>query len=214
MFFQSWRTAFQPFGTASFGGLVLALLAAYLLYLLAVRWATSKRESADAAAPGCLVSLLGVLFQGVTVGCFVALATPLLSGAATGIAWEGAMPYLFAGIRAGVFAALVVTGLSLIPYLGKFLGGNPGVEFFLIAATVFRVCAPARGRFPDFWESLGYLAAAWLLCKLLQLAFHGARKAFSKSAKSPILGAVVGPTVDLLGGLAAFLAYAAHAKLS
>src|SRR4030095_17176983 len=124
MFFSSWRAALTPFGSSHFCGLLLVLLVAYALYFFLIRWATSAPESADAAAPGCLLQVVGVLFPGLILGAFVILTLPILLAGETQISWGRVSSFLLLGWRAGILASLLVAFLAWIPYLGKFLGGN------------------------------------------------------------------------------------------
>jgi hypothetical protein len=225
MFWQSLPHSIRLFGLPQAWLLIAALLTSYAFYFWLVRLATSAKESANAAAPGCLVQLVGILFQGLWMGLFVLLLMPLALGIGE-ISWNQAESFALLTIRAGILASLAVALLSFIPGIGKLLGTNPGLEAFLIGAAVFRLSAPLwieRGpwgkpensvSFPNAWESLAYLAFAFLLGKGLQIVVKALERPFPNSPRSRIILSAVGPTLDILAGILALSAYIHYVKLS
>lgn len=185
------------------------LLAGLSLFWFLMQKIFPFATSPERAGPGCLTQILDLLFQTLLVALFVLLLLPVLLGQGREISWQAVEPLGFVAIRSSLLAMILVTLISFIPWLGKWLAGSPGLEAFLLAVLTFRWLSPLylealvgqkvalSTLYPGVWDSLAYLLAALLLTRLSMVATFPLRK-------HPLLGVMV----DILAGILPFLMYA------
>lgn len=202
----------------------LLLTIVYLGYSHSLGRTANMKESTGAAAPGCLLQILSMLFEGLCLGAFVLALFPSLFQNFLGAKAPDLMSFALLGIRAGVLASLVLTLISLIPLLGDFLARRPGLQILLLGAAVFRMSAPlyiersplgALGlklQFPGWGLSLALIACALILSEGL----YGAHRVFARSPSGEALSfsrTWILPALDLWTGIIPLLGYmiaAAH----
>jgi len=227
MFLQSIPLGFKQFFSWQCLLLTLAFLGLHLLFAWVLRLTTGAKESEGAAAPGCLIQILSVLFEGFWVGLYALVLMPLLLGLSSELSWTAIESFILLASRAGVLLSLAVGILSLIPWIGRWISGSPGIEIFLIASGVLRLTAPlfveksplgqlgGKATFPGLLQSLGYLLLAFVLSKLLMLLVDLLRNPLKSRPKADeFLLKTGGPSLDLLGGLIAWMMFASFVRLS
>ncbi len=222
MFLACFAQALSLWKNPHYLGLVFLLCLGFYLYTWGIRLATSAQESVGAAAPGCLVQLIGVLVQGLLMGFVVLFALPIFLGVDERFSWEGISSFILLATRAGILASIAITLLSFIPGLGRVLASSPALEALLVGGTVFRLTAPlffersalgalgARLSFPGLGVSLAFLGVTFFLSKILLLALETGKQAAGRGAA--LRG--MGPILDLLIGIFVLSAYASWSKLS
>jgi hypothetical protein len=208
-----------------------AFLLLYLGYLWGIRWATEKGVHKDGAGPGCLVQVIGFLFEGMLMAAFLLLLLPTLVGPGPGLSWTQVEPMGFIAARAGILAAIAVSILTFFPVIGPFLAASPGMGIFLLGTVTYRLLTPKyleallggninlKNLYPGVWETLGYLLLALLLTRLAMLAVMGLGKLLRRHSKqgpdkSGVLLGFFGPALDALGGVLALLMYSQYTYLS
>ncbi|HCU23978.1 MAG TPA: hypothetical protein DF383_03095 [Deltaproteobacteria bacterium] len=217
MFLTTFSQGWKIFGNLSVILFTLAFLAWQVFYFSAIRWASSRSGMSDAASTGCLTQVLGVLLQALGLGVLLLVLLPVLLGLQSQVSWNSVEAYAMLALRAAVLAAVAMSLLSFLPVLGRWLAGSPGLEILLGGGILFRLLShpylkakfgenlPAS-LYPGFWESLVYLALAFLIGRLVMLAtfrFHAG------SGKNPnaFLLRITGPTLDCLVGIAVLYLY-------
>lgn len=208
----------------------LALLLLCLGFLILMRLLTNTAESQDAVGPGCLVPVVGLLFQGLLTSLFVLLLLPFLTLPQPTFSWSQVEPFAFIALRAGILATLVVFFISFVPFLGRFIASSPGLENFIIAVLLFRFLSPTflmaqlkekvlpPGLFPGVWETVGYLLTTLALTRIVMFVIlmiaRSREKKNASGNRTPIfLRQVLGPTLDILIGILVFFMYAAYIRL-
>jgi len=231
MFWKTLPKAFALFSNPWIALACLSLVLINFIFFIILRRGTQSKESNEGGGPGCLFQIVGLLFQGVTLALFVLLLLPILLGSSTRLSWQEVEPMGFIAARSGILAVLILSVLSFIPYLGRFLAGTPGLEAFLMATLTFRFLSPSyleamtgiksklTNLFPDFWASLGYLTLALLLSRLIMLATFTISRGWGRSNFKPnsgqdFLTGTIGPSLDILGGIVAFFMYAQYVQLN
>ena len=178
---------------------------------------------AESAGPGCLIQILGIFLQAIGIAVVLLLLLPILLGTASTLSWQAVEPLGFIAVRSGIFAMILVTIVSLFPYIGPLLASSPGVEAFLLCWLTFRFLSPlylhvgtekeTAGLFPPWWIVVTLILFSFLLSRLMTLAVVGTG---NKLKGKGILGEksyrwwveVIGPSLDILGGILPFLYYA------
>ncbi len=226
MFWRSIPSGFELLANPRVWLLIILLILIHLGYWVGLRLATQPKESQSAAAPGCLTLTIGILLQGFLMGVFVLFLLPILLGFSDRLVWTEVESFTLLAARAGIFAVLLLSAVSFIPYFGRFLAASPGLEAFLAGTLIFRLTSPlfvektALGRlgktpaYPTLWESLGYLALAVLFTQAFMILSHLAAQGVRNSKFSEITEKVLGPSLDILGGIFALLMYASFVRLS
>ncbi len=172
----------------------------------------------ERAGPGCLIQILGLLFQTILIALFVFLLLPIFLGQSQSISWQAVEPLGFVAIRASLLALIIVTLISFLPFLGRWMAGSPGLETFLLATLTFRFLSPLyinalvgdsipmKSFFPGVWDSLGYLLMALVLTRLTMVVVFYLKKPIGPyKSNQPGLW---GPLIDILAGILPFLMYA------
>ncbi|HKY63325.1 MAG TPA: hypothetical protein VJR29_07905 [bacterium] len=224
MFWQSLWHGLKTFGNGDVLIAVALFLLAEAAFHGALRWTSSQKENEDAFSSGCLAQIFGVLFQALVLGCLLVWLTPVLLGLQEKAAWASVEPFVMVAIRAGVIAAVAISILSFLPFVGRFLAGSPGIEVLFGGGLLFRLLShpylegrlgrkiEAAAVYPNLWECLGYLALAFLAGRLLMLATIPLRpKPGERPNRFVLIG---GPTLDALVGLVVLFMYAGFVALS
>jgi len=226
MFIQSLGLGLQTFFESEALALSILLVILNGLYLFLLRKITAAKASEGAAAPGCLTQILGILFQGFSMGFYVLLLLPLLLGISREIGLSSVESFILLASRAGILISLAVNLLAFIPFLGSQLAGSPGLEAFLVGAGIIRLTAPLlveksalgilgkRLLFPNLWESLGFILLAYLFSKTLMILVGLLRLPLQSGGKPASLASLIGPSLAILGGLLAMFMYAAFLRLA
>ncbi len=201
----------------------LLFLGVQVLFLSIIRWSTGLKETQDAASSGCLTQIVGVLCQALILGFLLLLLTPVLVGLDAKPQWTTVEPFAMLAARAGIVSALVIAALSFIPGIGGLLGGSPGLEILLGGGILFRLLShpylearlgkkiPAASLYPNLWESLAYLALAFLLGRALMLATLRLRPPPGEPPNA--FTRVWGPSLDCLIGIVVLYMYAQYVSL-
>ncbi len=190
------------------------------IYLLFIRLATNAKESQDAAAPGCLTLILGVLWNGVGLGGILLFALPIIFKMTTGFSWQWVEPYCLIALRSGLLGVLVMTALSLIPYLGKFIATSPGLETLGAGIVTVRLLSPSlldkispfipHHPYPSILIVLGLFVLFLFFSKLTQLILHlisSKLKNGNSSATQQRLVQDLGQVIDQFCGIFFVLSY-------
>jgi hypothetical protein len=118
----------------------------------------------------------GPVFQALAVTGFVLLCLPVIigSGGFTPAALVGFLWWPV--VKQGFIALIIVIVLCFLPIIGRIIAGTPGVPVFLqgvlmlkpISKGLYYVITGGRelpdSAFPSFWQSIGYLVIALVLC--------------------------------------------------
>jgi len=226
MFAQSFSAGLALWKFPAWLALVAAWLLYYYLYSAVIRLLTNPKESVGAAAPGCLVQLIGVLLQSLAVGILILLALPILLGLQEHLSFDSLASFLLLATRAGMLAGLGLTVLMFIPGVNRLLAGSPGFEAFLLGGAIFALSAPLyweristtsgshRLKFPGFLSTLGYLATVFFLSKIIFLAWNFFKNRTHPGSFARRILDRLGPMLDLLAGIFVLSAYATWVKLS
>ncbi len=201
----------------------LLWMAAQVLYLRLIRWSTGQKEMGDAFSAGCLTQIVGVLFQALALGLLLLWILPVLLGLEPRASWTAVEGFAMLATRAGLVAALAIALLSFLPWLGHFLAGSPGLEVLIGGGILFRLLShpylearlgrkiPAESLYPGLWESLGYLALAFVAGRLLMLATLKLRPAAGQPPNA--FTRLWGPSLDTLVGIVVLYMYAQSVAL-
>ncbi|HKX12736.1 MAG TPA: hypothetical protein VJP40_06255 [bacterium] len=224
MFWQSLWHGLQVLGNGDVLIATLLFLAAEALFHGALRWTSAQKENEDALSAGCLAQIFGVLFQALALGCLLAWLSPVLLGLEARASWASIEPFLMVAIRAGVIAALAISLLAFLPFIGRFLAGSPGMEILIGGGLLFRLLShpylegklgrkiEAAAVYPGLWECLGYLLLAFLAGRLLMLATIPFRSQPGQRPNRFVL--IWGPTLDALVGLVVLFMYARYVAIA
>lgn len=224
MFLQSLWHGLKAFGNVDVLIAALLFLAAEAAFHGALRWTSAQKENEDALAAGCLSQVFGVLFQALVLGCLLVWLTPVLLELEVRASWASVQPFVMVAIRAGLVAALAISVLSFLPFVGRFLAGSPGMEILIGGGLLFRLLShpylegrlvrkiPAASVYPGIWECLGYLALAFLAGRLLMLATLPLRPKPGEKPNRFVL--IWGPALDALVGLVVLFMYARFVALA
>ncbi len=201
----------------------LLWMAAQVLYLRLIRWSTGQKEMDEAFSAGCLTQIVGVLFQALALGLLLLWTLPLLLGLEPRASWAAVEGFAMLATRAGLIAALAIALLSFLPWLGHLLAGSPGLEVLMGGGILFRLLShpylearlgrkiPAESLYPGLWESLGYLALAFVVGRLLMLATLRLRAAPGQPSNA--FTRLWGPSLDTLVGIVVLYMYAQSVAL-
>ena len=226
MFANSFSAAFALWKNPGWLALVAAWLVYYLLYSGVIRLLTSAKESAGAAAPGCLVQLIGVLLQSLIVGFLILLALPIWLGLLDHLEIRSLSSFILLATRAGILAGIGLTVFMFIPGINRLLAGSPGLEAFLLGGAIFLLSAPLywertspdaashQLRFPGFFATVGYLIAVLFLSKIIFLGWNFLKSRSHAGSRWQKMLNRLGPLADLLAGIFVLSAYATWVKLS
>lgn len=201
----------------------LIFLAAQVLFLSLIRWSTGQKEMEGAFSSGCLTQIVGVLFQALSLGLLLLWLLPVLLGVEAYPSWAAVEGFAMLAIRAGIVAALILSLLSFLPWVGTFMGGSPGLELLIGGAVLFRLLAhpylearlghkiPGSAIFPGLWESLGYLLMAFLVGRLAMLATLQLRSKPGEPHNAFVR--IWGPSLDCMIGIVVLYMYAQFVAL-
>lgn len=208
----------------------LGFIVFYFFYLILIRLGT-RSAHAQGAGPGCLVQILGLFIQSSGISLVILLTLPILLEVSSQLSWTAVRPMGFVAVRAGLIAMILVSLISFFPFLGPLLGSSPGLEAFVLALLTFRLLTPLylhallgpevvmERFFPPWWFVLILCLAAWLLCRLLMVVVLSLGKKMAARGWLNDRGyswwkVVVGPGLDLAGGILPFLVYARWVALA
>lgn len=211
--------------------LSLLLIGLNMGFLISIRYATRPTENQDTVGPGCLVQVISLLFQGILIAIFVLLLLPILLGVGNHISWKSVEPMGFIAARSGILAMAILSFLCFFPFLGKFISSSPGIETFLLGALTFRFLSPKyieaflgeksanASLYPNVWQSLIFLVLAFLFTRVLILIIVNISNILKKQGARwertvDFVLNILGPSLDILGGLLPFFMYACWVKLS
>ncbi len=227
MFLKSISSGIQLFALPQVWWLLIPFIGLYLVFAWVIRLATHSKESQDAAAPGCLVPIVGILFQGLWMALFVLLLLPILLGIESEVSWNSVAPLVFVAIRAGILGTLILTLLTFLPKIGPLFASSPGLESFLLGSMTFRIASPAyleailgkgilhKNFYPGFLPTLGYFFFTILLTRIFMFLSHrvaaGIKNPEGKNFPRIILH-YIGPSFDLLGGILPFFMYTQYVR--
>lgn len=224
MFWQSLWHGLKAFGNVDVLIAALLFLFAEAAFHGALRWTASQKENEDAFSAGCLAQVFGVLFQAFVLGCILVWLTPVLLELETRASWANVDPFVMVAIRAGVVAALAISVLSFLPFIGRFLAGSPGMEILIGGGLLFRLLShpylegklghkiPPAAIYPGIWACLAYLAIAFVAGRLLMLATLPLRPKIGEKPNRFVL--VWGPALDALVGLVVLFMYARYVAIA
>ena len=224
MFLRSLWHGLQALGNIDVLIASVLFLMAEAIFHAVLRWTSVQKENEDAISAGCLTQIFGVLFQTLALSCLIAWLTPVLLGLEGRASWASIEPFLMVAIRAGVIAALAISLLSFLPFVGRFLGGSPGMEVLVGGGLLFRLLShpylegrlgrkiAAASVYPRLGECLCYLLLAFLAGRLLMLATIPFRPKPGQRPNRFVL--IWGPTLDALVGLVVLFMYASFVAIS
>lgn len=151
---------------------LFAVLSAMQFYFMSKVFIKEDVYGDEKLKGGCFTSLFNYALVAIITSFTVTLILPILAGGSEFIKLDFFQEFWWLIIKAGLLAALIAMLISLIP----FIGGSPGVTFFLQGAIIYHILLNAlfegtikkigftNSLFPSFFIVLGFLIISVIIC--------------------------------------------------
>ena len=191
-----------------------------------------KNKSADKITgylgfTGSLFYIIGgTVLHGILMSVIIAFLLPILLGGTSATPITGIIALLWPIIKTGIIAIIIITILTFIPLIGRFVANSPDIQVFLVGVISFRLLAgyPIKqilskanihgNVYPGFWASIGFLIIAIILTRLIMLAFVLVYARFEGTAIGDLMEMVLGYVFGVLAGVIPVLMYSSYVRLS
>lgn len=149
---------------------VIVILGWFLVIALVVGRGEGPRSTI-----GCLIHLLGgSIYQAVVLGLLVMFLGPIMLGGDSHLPAGIVLSNLGLVAKASILALVALFLLSVVPILGGFLQGIPGIDVFIQGVVVFRIisaaiieqlmpAAPGSSLYPGLLMIIGFFAISFVL---------------------------------------------------
>jgi len=230
MFWKSIITGLSILGHWQVWVAVVLYMAISFVFLFLIVRRTKKAgedESGSRIAKGFLFYMIGgIVLEGILMGLMIVFLLPILLGGSSAAPISEIIILLWPIIKIGIIASLVVTVLSIIPFIGEFIASSPGIQTFLEGVIIFRLLsgyaieqmlteANVQGSvYPGFWPSLGFLIIAGILIFVIMIGFASLSVLLEGTLVGELMPTVIGPVLGILGGIIPLFMYISYVQLS
>ena len=126
----------------------------------------------------------------------------------------------------GVIAIVLVTILSVMPFIGSLIAESPGIQAFLEGLIIFRILsghtvsqmlteANVQGNiYPGFWASVGFLIIAGILVRLTIFGLTLLCAPLENTIVGELIQTFITPVLGVLGGIIPLFMYSSYVCLS
>lgn len=207
---------------------ILFYVAITMTFLFLIGIFSGSKESGGRIVTGCITYIIGgSLLHAFLMSIMIIVLLPILLGKSEMISLNLIKPLLFPLFKLGLFAFIIVTFLSIIPFIGAFIGHSPSIQAFLEGIIIFRgLTDPIIYDFleksgfsnitvyPNFWLTIGFLIIAGIFTWLLVFVFAFISMKLESTPIGELMPIVFGPSFGLLGGIIPLLMYTSYVRLS
>ena len=222
------------------GGLAILLhwqvwlaLVVYILarfgWLMLVGGIMGRSDSGVRMGAGCLTHMIGgTIFNSLLLGLLVLVLIPIMMGG------DSILPFAFFRtlawpiFKACMYAMVAIILLAIVPIIGSFINGIPGVSDFVQGLIIFRFFSASfietqlkvadlpTDIYPGLWTTMGYLVIGVVLILGLILGFGmlGIKLRKNQYSFDDSETSIISMAIMPLVGLFPLFMYAKHVSLT